>query len=51
MVLRVHLGQRSREVAQRNFTVESMVENYERLWHEVMTKPQVPRLRVPQPRE
>jgi len=50
-VLRLCLGQRGREVAQSNFTVEHMVSSYEHLWREVVAKPQVPRLRVTQPRE
>lgn len=49
--LRLRLGQRGREVAQRNFTVKHMVSSYERLWREVVDQPQAPRLRVPQPRE
>ena len=49
--LRVRLGRRGREVAIARFTVEHMVNRYERLWHEVVTAPQVPRLRVPRPRE
>ena len=49
--LRVRLGRRGREVAIARFTVEHMVNRYERLWHEVVTARQVPRLRVPRPRE
>lgn len=49
--LRIRLGQCGREVARRNFTVEHMVNSYERLWYEVVTKPQAPRLWLPQPRE
>lgn len=47
---RVRLGLRGREVARSRFTVEHMVERYERLWHEVLAAPQAPRLRVPRPR-
>lgn len=50
-VLRDRLGKRGREIAQRNFTVEQMVKRYENLWRELVAKPQVPRLRVPQPKE
>jgi glycosyltransferase involved in cell wall biosynthesis len=49
--LRLRLGQCGREVAQCNFTVEQMVKRYERLWQEVVTKPQAPRLAIPQPKE
>jgi glycosyltransferase involved in cell wall biosynthesis len=49
--LRIRLGQRGREVAQRHFTVKQMVNSYERLWRELVAKPQAPRLWVPQPRE
>lgn len=49
--LRNCLGWRGREIAIARFTVEHMVDRYERLWHEVVTTPQVPRLRVPRPRE
>ncbi|MEH2066671.1 MAG: glycosyltransferase [Nostoc sp.] len=49
--LRLHLGIQAREVAQRNFTVEKMVKRYEDLWQELLSKPQVPRFLVPQPKE
>ncbi|NEQ28115.1 MAG: glycosyltransferase [Microcoleus sp. SIO2G3] len=49
--LRIRLGQRGWEVAQRHFTVKQMVNNYERLWRELVAQPQAPRLWVPQPRE
>lgn len=49
--LRIRLGQRGREVAQRHFTVKQMVNSYERLWRQVVAQPQAPRLWVPQPRE
>jgi glycosyltransferase involved in cell wall biosynthesis len=49
--LRVRLGRCGREVAIARFTVEHMVERYERIWHEVLVAPQAPRLRVPRPRE
>ncbi|GAB1542442.1 hypothetical protein NUACC21_51160 [Scytonema sp. NUACC21] len=49
--LRVRFGQRGRDVARCNFTVENMVKSYERLWHELMAKPQAPRLLIAQPKE
>ncbi|BAY47923.1 group 1 glycosyl transferase [Scytonema sp. HK-05] len=49
--LRIRLGQRGREVAQRHFTVKQMVNSYEHLWRQVLAQPQAPRLWVPQPRE
>ncbi len=49
--LRIRLGQRGREVAQRHFTVKQMVNSYERLWRQLVAQPQAPRLWVPQPRE
>lgn len=49
--LRDRFGKRGREVAQHNFTVEHMVKRYENLWRELIAKPQVPRLLVPQPKE
>lgn len=49
--LRTRLGRRSREVAAARFTVENMAKNYERLWHQVVSAPQVPRVRVPRPRD
>ena len=49
--LRIRLGHRGREVAVSRFTVEHMAKNYERLWHEVVTAPPTPRLRVPRPRD
>jgi glycosyltransferase involved in cell wall biosynthesis len=49
--LRVRLGRRGREVAIARFTVEHMLDRYEHLWHEVVSAPQVPRLRVSRPRE
>ncbi|ARV59952.1 glycosyltransferase [Nostocales cyanobacterium HT-58-2] len=49
--LRVRLGQRGQEIARSNFTVEHMVNRYERLWREVVTQSQASRLWVPQPRE
>jgi glycosyltransferase involved in cell wall biosynthesis len=49
--LRIRFGQNGQEVARRNFTVKNMVNSYERLWREVVAKPQAPRLWVPQPRE
>ncbi|MBV8887184.1 MAG: glycosyltransferase [Chroococcidiopsidaceae cyanobacterium CP_BM_RX_35] len=49
--LRERLGWRGREVAKAHFTVEHMSANYERLWHEVMSAPRTPRLRVPRPRD
>lgn len=49
--LRARLGYRSREVAVAHFTVEHMAKSYERLWHQAISTPQVPRLRVPRPRD
>ncbi len=49
--LRLCLGQRGRAIAQSHFTVEHMVSRYEHLWRQVVERPQVPRLRVSQPRE
>ncbi|MBD2775335.1 glycosyltransferase [Iningainema tapete] len=49
--LRDRFGKCGREIAQRNFTVEQMVKRYENLWRELVAKPQVPRLRVSQPKE
>lgn len=49
--LRIRLGQRGREIAQRHFTVKQMVNSYEHLWRQVLAQPQAPRLWVPQPRE
>ncbi len=49
--LRLRLGQRGREVAQGSFTVDVMVKRYESLWRDLVEKPQVPRLWVPQPKE
>jgi glycosyltransferase involved in cell wall biosynthesis len=42
--LRIRLGQRGREVAQRHFTVKQMVNSYERLWRQLVAQPQAPRL-------
>lgn len=49
--LRFRLGCRGREVAVARYTVEHMVKSYERLWHQVISTPQAPRLRVPRPRD
>jgi glycosyltransferase involved in cell wall biosynthesis len=49
--LRTRLGYRSREVAVAHFTVEHMAKSYERLWYEIVSAPQSPRLRVPRPRD
>jgi glycosyltransferase involved in cell wall biosynthesis len=49
--LRDRLGCRSREVAVARFTVEHMTKSYERLWHQLISTPQAPRLRVPRPRD
>ncbi|WP_199313514.1 glycosyltransferase family 4 protein [Leptolyngbya sp. FACHB-671] len=49
--LRSQLGRRAREVAIAHFTVEAMTESYENLWKKLMITPQVPRLRVPRPRD
>lgn len=50
-VLRTQFGQQGREVAVAQFTVKQMAASYERLWHQVIAAPQVPRLRVPRPRD
>lgn len=50
-VLRDRLGRCSREVAKARFTVEHMSASYESLWHKVLSAPQVPRWRVPRPRD
>jgi glycosyltransferase involved in cell wall biosynthesis len=49
--LRSQLGQRAREVAIAHFTVEAMTKSYENLWQKLILTPQVPRLRVPRPRD
>jgi glycosyltransferase involved in cell wall biosynthesis len=49
--LRFRLGQKGRSVAECQFTVEHMVNSYEQLWRELLTKSQAPRLWIPQPRE
>lgn len=48
--LRLHLGQRGREVAVTRFTVEHMTASYEQLWRKVVVAPQAPRILVPPPR-
>ncbi|WP_315789099.1 glycosyltransferase [Fischerella sp. JS2] len=49
--LRLRFGQRGREVALHNFTVDVMVKRYEQLWYELLSSPQRPRLLIPQPKE
>jgi glycosyltransferase involved in cell wall biosynthesis len=49
--LRSSLGQRGQQVAQRNFTVDVMVKQYEQLWCKLLASPQHPRLLIPQPKE
>ncbi|MCY7320291.1 MAG: glycosyltransferase, partial [Phormidesmis sp. CAN_BIN36] len=49
--LRTELGQRSREMALRHFTVEVMTAQYEQLWEKVLSVERSPRLRVPRPRD
>ncbi|MFL9453523.1 MULTISPECIES: glycosyltransferase [Nostocales] len=49
--LRLRFGRRGQDIARRQFTVERMVNSYERLWCELIEKPQVPRLYIPQPKE
>lgn len=50
-LLRLHLGRQARLRAIAHFTVDSMTASYERLWNELLTRPQTPRLRVPHPKE
>jgi glycosyltransferase involved in cell wall biosynthesis len=49
--LRDRLGQRGREVAVAQFTAQQMAQRYEQIWQTVLAAPQVPRLRVPRPRD
>ncbi|MBD1909213.1 MULTISPECIES: glycosyltransferase [unclassified Leptolyngbya] len=49
--LRHQLGQNARAVALQHFTIQSMTAQYQELWRSLLTQPQVPRLRVPQPKE
>lgn len=49
--LRLRFGQRGREVAKNNFTVKQMSDRYERLWYELLARPQVPRFFVPRPKD
>lgn len=49
--LRIRLGQRGREVAEANFTVEQMAKSYESLWYQIVSSPPFPRLKVPRPRD
>lgn len=48
---RIQLGQQARELAVARFTVEAMTGSYKRLWHNLITKPRAPRLRVPRPKD
>lgn len=41
------LGQNARAMATAHFTVDAMTSRYETLWRSLLTRPQVPRLRVP----
>lgn len=49
--LRHQLGQRGRQVAVAQFTVEQMAKRYEQLWYQLAASPQSPRLIVPRPRD
>ncbi|MUH00528.1 glycosyltransferase [Scytonema sp. UIC 10036] len=49
--LRLKFGHRGQDIARRRFTVEHMVKSYERLWYELIEKPQALRLWIPQPKE
>jgi glycosyltransferase involved in cell wall biosynthesis len=49
--LRDRWGQQGRQVALANFTASQMAQRYEQIWQDVCQKPQVPRLRVPRPRD
>ncbi|GAA6623850.1 glycosyltransferase [Scytonema sp. NUACC26] len=49
--LRLRFGQQGQDKARRHFTVKHMVDSYERLWNELIEKPQAPRLWIPQPKE
>lgn len=49
--LRERLGRRGREIALAHFTAQQMADRYERLWEEIVAQPQVPRLRVPRPKD
>lgn len=49
--LRIQLGQRARDMAVANFTVEAMTQRYEQLWKEVMARSRAPRLQVLRPRD
>lgn len=48
---RVQLGQRAREKAVSQFTVEAMTASYERLWHTLLTQARSPRWVVSRPRD
>jgi glycosyltransferase involved in cell wall biosynthesis len=48
---RLRLGKQAREAALAHFTVEAMTRSYETLWRELLNRPQVPRLRVPRPKD
>jgi glycosyltransferase involved in cell wall biosynthesis len=49
--LRWRFGQRGREYAKSHFTVKQMSDRYEQLWHELLARPQAPRLFVPRPKD
>jgi glycosyltransferase involved in cell wall biosynthesis len=49
--LRTQMGQRGREIAVSQFTVEQMTAQYEALWQKLTSLPQTPRLIVPRPRD
>lgn len=49
--LRLRMGDRARKKAVACFTVDRMAQRYLELWQQVVCKPQVPRLRVPRPRD
>lgn len=49
--LRQQLGQNARAMALQHFTVQAMAAQYENIWRSLLTKPQAPRLHIPQPKE
>uniref|UniRef100_B8HNV3 Glycosyl transferase group 1 n=1 Tax=Cyanothece sp. (strain PCC 7425 / ATCC 29141) TaxID=395961 RepID=B8HNV3_CYAP4 len=49
--LRQQMGERARQRAIANFTVEQMTHHYENLWKKVLASPRTPRLWVPRPRD
>jgi glycosyltransferase involved in cell wall biosynthesis len=49
--LRSRLGQQAYQMAIDHFTVKHMTASYERLWQKLCETPQIPRLRVPHPKD